>query len=64
MSDQTDKPKLGTRPPLGIKRTVETGKVKQASAMAARTPWWSRSRSAASLDARAKRPVPRLNPRP
>jgi translation initiation factor IF-2 len=30
MSDPTDKPKLGTRPPLGIKRTVETGKVKQS----------------------------------
>ncbi|HUG45475.1 MAG TPA: translation initiation factor IF-2 [Sphingomicrobium sp.] len=30
MSDQTDKPKLGARPPLGIKRTVETGKVKQS----------------------------------
>ena len=30
MSDSTDKPKLGTRPPLGIKRTVETGKVKQS----------------------------------
>jgi translation initiation factor IF-2 len=30
MADQTDKPKLGTRPPLGIKRTVETGKVKQS----------------------------------
>ncbi len=30
MSDQTEKPKLGTRPPLGIKRTVETGKVKQS----------------------------------
>jgi len=30
MSDQTDKPKLGTRAPLGIKRTVETGKVKQS----------------------------------
>ena len=30
MSDQSDKPKLGTRPPLGIKRTVETGKVKQS----------------------------------
>ena len=30
MTDQTDKPKLGTRPPLGIKRTVETGKVKQS----------------------------------
>jgi translation initiation factor IF-2 len=29
-SDQTEKPKLGTRPPLGIKRTVETGKVKQS----------------------------------
>ncbi|WP_260483513.1 translation initiation factor IF-2 [Sphingomicrobium flavum] len=28
MSD--DKKKLGTRPPLGIKRTVETGKVKQS----------------------------------
>jgi translation initiation factor IF-2 len=30
MNDQTDKPKLGARPPLGIKRTVETGKVKQS----------------------------------
>ena len=30
MTDQTEKPKLGTRPPLGIKRTVETGKVKQS----------------------------------
>uniref|UniRef100_UPI00286D7725 translation initiation factor IF-2 N-terminal domain-containing protein n=1 Tax=Sphingomonas sp. TaxID=28214 RepID=UPI00286D7725 len=30
MTDQTDKPKLGTRPSLGIKRTVETGKVKQS----------------------------------
>ncbi len=30
MSDQTDKPKLGARAPLGIKRTVETGKVKQS----------------------------------
>ncbi|MGI8704189.1 MAG: translation initiation factor IF-2 [Sphingomicrobium sp.] len=30
MTDQTDKPKLGARPPLGIKRTVETGKVKQS----------------------------------
>jgi translation initiation factor IF-2 len=30
MADQTDKPKLGTRPPLGVKRTVETGKVKQS----------------------------------
>jgi translation initiation factor IF-2 len=30
MNDQTEKPKLGTRPPLGIKRTVETGKVKQS----------------------------------
>jgi translation initiation factor IF-2 len=30
MADQTEKPKLGTRPPLGIKRTVETGKVKQS----------------------------------
>jgi translation initiation factor IF-2 len=29
MSD-TDKPKLGMRAPLGIKRTVETGKVKQS----------------------------------
>jgi len=29
MSD-SEKPKLGTRPPLGIKRTVETGKVKQS----------------------------------
>src|SRR3954465_196198 len=30
MADQTDKPKRGTRPPLGLKRTVETGKVKQS----------------------------------
>ena len=30
MSDTTDKPKLGTRAPLGLKRTVETGKVKQS----------------------------------
>jgi translation initiation factor IF-2 len=30
MSDTTDKPKLGTRQPLGLKRTVETGKVKQS----------------------------------
>jgi translation initiation factor IF-2 len=30
MSDTTDKPKLGTRAPLGIKRTVETGQVKQS----------------------------------
>ncbi|CAA9492121.1 MAG: Translation initiation factor 2 [uncultured Sphingomonas sp.] len=30
MADQTEKPKLGTRPPLGVKRTVETGKVKQS----------------------------------
>src|SRR4051794_37036001 len=30
MADQTDKPKLGARPPLGLKRTVETGKVKQS----------------------------------
>src|SRR3569832_1576366 len=30
MSDTTDKPKLGARPPLGLKRTVETGKVKQS----------------------------------
>src|SRR5436305_2104982 len=30
MADQTEKPKLGTRPPLGIKRTAETGKVKQS----------------------------------
>ena len=29
MSDQ-DKPKLGMRAPLGLKRTVETGKVKQS----------------------------------
>jgi translation initiation factor IF-2 len=28
--DTTEKPKLGTRPPLGLKRTVETGKVKQS----------------------------------
>jgi translation initiation factor IF-2 len=30
MSETTDKPKLGTRAPLGVKRTVETGKVKQS----------------------------------
>ncbi|MEO6433365.1 MAG: translation initiation factor IF-2 [Sphingomicrobium sp.] len=30
MADTPDKPKLGTRPPLGLKRTVETGKVKQS----------------------------------
>jgi translation initiation factor IF-2 len=30
MTEQTDKPKLGARPPLGLKRTVETGKVKQS----------------------------------
>jgi translation initiation factor IF-2 len=30
MTDQTEKPKLGTRAPLGLKRTVETGKVKQS----------------------------------
>ena len=30
MSDSTDKPKLGARAPLGLKRTVETGKVKQS----------------------------------
>src|SRR5205814_9219671 len=30
MAHQTEKPKLGTRPPLGLKRTVETGKVKQS----------------------------------
>src|SRR3954454_14429768 len=30
MADQSEKPKLGTRPPLGLKRTVETGKVKQS----------------------------------
>ena len=31
MSDtDNDKPKLGMRAPLGIKRTVETGKVKQS----------------------------------
>src|SRR3954469_21722656 len=30
MADQTEKTKLGTRPPLGLKRTVETGKVKQS----------------------------------
>jgi translation initiation factor IF-2 len=29
MSD-SEKPKLGTRPPLGLKRTVETGQVKQS----------------------------------
>ncbi|MDF2385126.1 translation initiation factor IF-2 associated domain-containing protein, partial [Nostoc ellipsosporum NOK] len=31
MSDtDNDKPKLGMRAPLGLKRTVETGKVKQS----------------------------------
>jgi translation initiation factor IF-2 len=30
MSDTTDKPKLGARAPLGLKRTVETSKVKQS----------------------------------
>ncbi|HYW15282.1 MAG TPA: translation initiation factor IF-2 [Allosphingosinicella sp.] len=30
MSETSDKPKLGTRAPLGVKRTVETGKVKQS----------------------------------
>src|SRR5690349_24579808 len=30
MSETTDKPKLGARAPLGLKRTVETGKVKQS----------------------------------
>src|SRR6187455_2707876 len=30
MTETTDKPKLGTRTPLGLKRTVETGKVKQS----------------------------------
>src|SRR3989337_291956 len=30
MSETTDKPKLGTRAPLGLKRTVEAGKVKQS----------------------------------
>jgi translation initiation factor IF-2 len=30
MSETTDKPKLGARAPLGVKRTVETGKVKQS----------------------------------
>src|SRR3954464_4110610 len=30
MADESEKPKLGTRPSLGIKRTVETGKVKQS----------------------------------
>src|SRR4029078_736300 len=30
MSDQTEKPDLDTRPPLGLKRTGETGKVKQS----------------------------------
>ncbi|HTG39821.1 translation initiation factor IF-2 associated domain-containing protein, partial [Sphingomonas sp.] len=31
MSDtDNDKPKLGARAPLGLKRTVETGKVKQS----------------------------------
>ncbi len=30
MSETTEKPKLGTRAPLGIKRTIETGKVKQS----------------------------------
>src|SRR4051812_1959388 len=30
MSETTDKPKLGARAPLGLKRTVETGRVKQS----------------------------------
>jgi translation initiation factor IF-2 len=30
VSETTDKPKLGTRAPLGLKRTVEVGKVKQS----------------------------------
>src|SRR5688500_18226150 len=30
MSETTDKPKLGARAPLGVKRTIETGKVKQS----------------------------------
>ena len=30
MSDTTDKPKLGVRAPLGVRRTVEVGKVKQS----------------------------------
>jgi translation initiation factor IF-2 len=30
VSETTDKPKLGARAPLGLKRTVETGKVKQS----------------------------------
>ncbi|HEY0043534.1 MAG TPA: translation initiation factor IF-2 [Allosphingosinicella sp.] len=30
MNDTTDKPKLGARAPLGLKRTVETGQVKQS----------------------------------
>jgi translation initiation factor IF-2 len=30
MSETSDKPKLGARAPLGIKRTIETGKVKQS----------------------------------
>jgi translation initiation factor IF-2 len=30
MSETTDKPKLGARAPLGLKRTVEVGKVKQS----------------------------------
>jgi translation initiation factor IF-2 len=30
MSETTDKPKLGARAPLGLKRTVEIGKVKQS----------------------------------
>jgi len=30
VSETTDKPKLGMRAPLGLKRTVEVGKVKQS----------------------------------
>jgi translation initiation factor IF-2 len=30
MSETTEKPKLGARAPLGLKRTIETGKVKQS----------------------------------
>ncbi len=58
MADQTEKPKLGTRPPLGIKRTVETGKVKQS---------FSHGRSGASSGGRAKphrRPPRRPLPSP
>src|SRR6185369_6480788 len=58
MADQTEKPKLGTRPPLGLKRTVETGKVKQS---------FSHGRSSEAPPAPAPEPVdeaPKQAPKP